>query len=138
MATQAKTAYGTQLLIGAAPGTLIPELTNLTDIGGQVTVVDVTAHDGSSGYGSKIPTFIDGGTVRATFNAVLSNAQQIALRTAMETRASTPFKAVFPTTGSPSASFNAFVTRWRIPGTPVGGALILESELTVDGPVIWS
>ena len=138
MATQAKTAYGTQLLIGTGAGTLIPELTNLTDIGGSVTVVDVTAHDGASGYGSKIPTFIDGGTVRATFNAVLGNAQQVALRTAMESRTSTQFKAVFPTTGNPSASFMAFVTRWRIPGAPVGGALILESELTVDGPVTWA
>ena len=138
MPTQAKTAFGTQLLIGAAPGTLIPELTNLTDIGGSVTVVDVTAHDGDSGYGAQIPTFISGGVVRATFNAVLSDAQQQALRTAMETRTSTQFKAVFPTTGSPSASFNAFVTRWRIPGAPVGGALILETELTVDGAVTWA
>jgi len=173
--TQAKSAFGTILKIS---GTAIPELTNLTDVGGSVTVVDVTAHDGTSGYGSKIPTFIDGGTVRATFNAVLGNAQQIALRTAMENRTSgygskiptfidggtvratfnavlgnaqqvamrtamenrtsTPFVAQFPTVGNPTATFSAFVTRWRIPGAPVGGALILETELTVDGAVVWA
>jgi len=138
MPTQAKSAFGTQLLIGTGAGVLIPELTNLTDIGGSVTVVDVTAHDGVSGYGSQIPTFISGGVVRATFNAVLSNAQQIAMRTAMENRTSTQFKAIFPTTGNPNATFNAFVTRWRLPGAPVGGALVLETELTVDGPVTWA
>jgi hypothetical protein len=135
MATQAKSAFGTSLKIA---GTVIPELTNLTDIGGSVTTIDVTAHDGASGYGSKIPTFIDGGTVRATFNAVLGNAQQVALRTAMEARTSTVFVATFPVAGNPTATFNAFVTRWRIPGAPVGGALVLESELTVDGAVVWA
>src|SRR5262245_8656086 len=135
MATQAKSAFGTSLKIG---GTVIPELTNLTDIGGSVTVVDVTAHDSLNGYGSQIPTFISGGVVRATFNAVLNNAQQISMRTAMEARTTTAFVATFPTTGNPTASFNAFVTRWRIPGAPVGGALQLETELTVDGPVTWA
>ena len=138
MPTQAKTAFGTQLLMGTAPGTLIPELTNLSDVGGAVTIVDVTAHDGASGYGSKIPTFIDGGVVRATFNYVPANAQHIALRTALENRASTLFKVIWPTPGAPTVSFNAFVTRYRVPGAPVGGALVLEAELTVDGALVYT
>jgi len=138
MPTQAKSAYGTQLRLGTAGGTLIPELTNLTDVGGQVATIDVTAHDGASGYGSRIPSFIDGGVVRATFNYVPADTSHIALRTAMLNRTSTQFTVIWPTTGSPTVSFQAFITRYRVPGAPVNGALILETELTVDGAVTFS
>lgn len=135
MATQATAAYGSSLKIA---GTLIPELTNLTDVGAQFGTIDVTAHDGASGYGSKIPTFLDGGVVRATFNYVPGNAQHIALRTAMLARASTAFVVTWPTTGNPTVSFSGFVTRYRIPGAPVNGQLQLEVEITVDGAVAFS
>jgi predicted secreted protein len=138
MPTQASSAYGTQLKMGTAPGTLIPELTNLTDVGGTFATVDVSAHDGTSGWGSKIPTLLDGGVVRATFNYVPGNAQHVALRTAMLNRTSTVFTVVWPTTGAPTVSFNAFITRYRIPAAPVNGALVLETELTVDGAVTFT
>ena len=124
--------------MGTAPGVEIPELTNASDIGAQFATVDVSAHDGTSGFGSKIPTLLDGGTVRLTANFVPTNAQHIALRTNMLNRTSTPFQVVWPTTGNPSVSFNAFVTRYRIPGAPVNGALVLEVELSVDGVVTFS
>ena len=41
------------------------------------TLIDVTAHDGASAFGARIPSFLDGGVVRATFNWVPSNAAQI-------------------------------------------------------------
>jgi Phage tail tube protein, TTP len=135
VATQASSAYGTSLKIA---GTLIPELTNITDVGANFATVDVSAHDGTSGFGSKIPTLLDGGTVRATFNYVPANLQHIALRTAMLARASTVFVVTLPTTGNPTITFNAFVTRYRIPGAPVNGQLQLEVELTVDGVVTFA
>src|SRR5262245_29367178 len=112
MPTQASSAYGTQLKMGTAPGTLIPELTNLTDVGGTFATQDVSAHDGASGWGSKIPTLLDGGVVRASFNFVPGNAQHIALRTNMLNRTSTAFTVIWPTVGSPTVTFNAFVTRY--------------------------
>lgn len=138
MPTQAKSAYGTQLKQGTAPGVLIPELTNLTDVGANFTTIDVTAHDGASGYGSQIPTFLSGGVVRATFNYVPGDPQHVALRTNMLSRASTLFTVVWPTTGNPTVSFSAYVTRYRVPAAPVNGALQLEVELTVDGAVTFT
>jgi len=113
-------------------------LTNITDVGANFATTDVSAHDGTSGFGSKIPTLLDGGTVRATFNYVPAAAPQVALRTAMLARASTPFVVTLPTAGNPTVSFAAFVTRFRIPGAPVNAQLQLEVELTVDGVVTFA
>lgn len=135
MATQASSAFGTILKIGS---TTIPELTNLTDVGAGFQTVDVSAHDGTSGYGSKIPTLLDGGTYRATFNYVPGNATQTSLRTAMLNRASTAFTIQWPTTGNPTVTFNAFVTNYRIPGAPVNGQLQLNVDLAVDGAVTFA
>jgi len=135
VATQASAAFGTSLKIGS---NVIPELTNITDVGAGFNTVDVSAHDGASGFGSKIPTLLDGGTYRATFNYVPGNAQHIALRTAMLNRTSTAFTITWPTTGSPTVTFNAFVTNYRIPGAPVNGQLQLNVDLSVDGAVVFS
>ena len=135
MATQASSAYGTSIKIA---GTIIPEVTNITDIGINGNTVDVSAHDGASSFGSSIPTLLSGGVVRVSANYVPGNAQHIALRTAALNRTSTAFIITLPTTGNPTVSFNAFVTRWRIPGTPVNGQLQLETELTVDGALTFA
>lgn len=133
MATQAKAAYGIALQMGTAT---IPELVSLSDVGGAFGVVDVSAHDGN-GWTSRIPTLLDGGMVRAVFNFVPANAQHIALRTAMLARASTPFNVVMPG-GTPVWTFNAFVTSYRIPAAPVTGALQMNVDLQVDGPVTFA
>lgn len=130
MTTLATAAYGIQL---KQAGTLVPELTNLSDFGAQFATVDVSAHDGASSFGSMIPTLLSGGVIRATFNFVPGNAQHIALRTAMLARTSAAFSIVLPTSGNPTWTFSAFVTRYRVPGAPVNGQLQLEVELTVDG-----
>lgn len=133
MPTQAIAATG--LILNMA-GTPIPEITNVSEIGAQFNVVDVSAHDGGD-WASKIPTLLDGGTIRVSANFVPANAQHVALRTAMINRTSTVFTVVFPNTGATTWTFNAFVTRYRIPSAPVNGALPLEFELTVDGAVTF-
>lgn len=130
MPTQASAAYGIKLNIGTAT---IPELVSLSDVGGAFGVVDVSAHDGN-GWTSRIPTLLDGGVVRGVFNFVPANAQQVALKTAMLGRVSTAFQVVFPNAG-PTWTFNAFVTSYRIPAAPVTGALQLNVDLQVDGPI---
>lgn len=135
MPTLAKSAYGVKLSIS---GDDLPELTNLSDVGINVQTIDVTAHDGASGYGSMIPTFLSGGQVRATFNWVPADAGHVALRTAALNRTSVPFVVTLPTTGNPTISFNAFVTQYRAPTMPVNGVLPLECQLTVDGEVVFA
>jgi hypothetical protein len=135
MPTLAKAAYGTIFKVGAVT---VPELTNITDVGISSTLIDVTAHDGASAFGSRIPSFLDGGTVRATFNWVPADTAQISLRTALLNRVSTAFSVTWPTTGNPTTSFNAFVTRYRIPAAPVNAQLQLEVEFSVDGAVTFA
>jgi len=131
MPTQAIAAYGIVLQQGT---TTIPELTNITELGGQFGIVDVSAHDGS-GWTSKLPTLLDGGSIRCTFNFIPTNAQHIALKTAMLARTSTAFRVLYPPAGSPIWTFSAFVTNYRVPGAPVNGQLQLNVDLTVDGPI---
>jgi hypothetical protein len=131
MPTQAIAAYGIQLQIGTVT---IPELTNITELGGTFGVVDVSAHDGN-GWTSRIPTLLDGGTIRATFNMVPTNPTQVSLKTAMLARTSTAFRVLYPPAGTPMWTFNAFVTNYRVPGAPVNGQLQLNVDLTVDGPI---
>jgi hypothetical protein len=134
MPTQALAAYGIQLQMVT---TTIPELVNITELGGQFGVVDTSAHDGN-GWASKIPTLLDGGTIRATFNFVPTNPQHIALKTAMLARASTAFRVLYPPAGTPMWTFNAFVTNYRVPGAPVNGQLQLNVDLTVDGVIVMN
>lgn len=130
MPTQAKAAYGIELQIGAVT---IPELVSLSDVGAAFGLFDASAHDGD-GWVSRIPTLADGGVIRAVFNFVPSNAQQIALRTAMLARTSTLFSVVL-LGGGPTWTFNAFVTSYRIPAAPVTGGLQLNVDLQCDGAV---
>jgi hypothetical protein len=134
MPTQAIAATGIVLNMAGTP---VPEVTNLSEVGAQFNVVDVSAHDGGN-WASKIPTLLDGGTIRVSANFVPANAQHVALRTAMINRVSTAFTVRFPNVGATTWSFNAFVTRYRIPSAPVNGALPLEFELTVDGAITFA
>lgn len=130
MPTQAKAAYGIELRIGP---TTIPELVSLSDVGGAFGVVDTSAHDGD-GWSSRIPTLLDGGVVRAVLNFVPADPTHVALRTAMLARASTAMSVVFPG-GSPTWTFNAFVTSYRIPTAGVNDPLRLNVDLQIDGPI---
>src|SRR5262245_18506107 len=131
MPTLATAATGIRLVLGT---TAIPEITNISDIGAQFEVVDVSAHDGGN-WASKIPTLLDGGTIRVEANLVPGNGTHVALGTAMMNRQSSAFRVVLPTVGNPPWTFNAFVTSWRMPSTPVRGALPLAFDLTVDGQI---
>jgi hypothetical protein len=130
MATQAKAAYGIALKLGTAT---VPELVSLSDVGGQFGVVETSAHDGN-GWTSRIPTLLDGGVVRAVLNFVPADPTQVALKTAMLARASSAMSVVFPG-GTPTWTFNAFVTSYRIPTAGVSDPLRLNVDLQVDGPI---
>lgn len=131
MPTQAIAAYGIALQIGT---TTIPELVSISELGGQFGTADTSAHDGN-GWSSKIPTLLDGGTVRVVLNFVPTNATHILLKTNMLARTSTAFRVLYPPAGTPMWTFSAFITSYRVPGAPVNGQLQLNVDLTVDGPI---
>jgi predicted secreted protein len=119
-------------------GDPVPEMTNISDIGGTATVIDVTAHDGVGAWSARIPTFLDGGTVRVDCNYVPSNAVHQAIYAAFLARTSTACVVTLPDAGSTQFGFNAFVTAYRVPTMPVNGVLPLHFELTTDGEVTLS
>jgi hypothetical protein len=134
MPTQAVAATGTIVTIGAVP---IPELRNATDIGMAFAMVDVSAHDGL-GWASSIPTLKRGKPITLEMNYVPSDPAHQALFTAAQTRASTAFTVVLPTTGNPTWTFSAFVGDIGIPAVPVDGALPLRVIITPDGSMSFS
>jgi hypothetical protein len=134
MPTQAVSAYGIQLKLATV---IIPELVSLSDFGGQAMLADVSAHDGN-GWSARIPTLLDGGTIRAVFNFVPANAQHIAMRTAFLNRTSVAMSIVLPTSGNPTWTFNAFITNYRVPNAPVNAQLPLNVDITTDGVVTFA
>lgn len=133
MPTLATAATGTIVKIA---GTAIPELRNATDIGITFAMADVTSHD-ASGWSSDIPTLKRGKPVTLELNWVPGNTTHKALFTAAQNRTSTAFEVVFPTTGNPSVTFNAFVGDIGTPAVPVDGALPLRVVITPDGPLVY-
>ena len=135
MPTLAIAATGSELRFAAQ---LVPEVTGISDVGGTATIVDVSAHDTSGNWGASIPTFLSGGTVRVTMNYVPGNAVHQSFWTAFLARTSTPCVVTLPDVGGATYTFNAYVTRHRVPTMPVNGVLPLEIELTVDGAVAFA
>jgi len=134
MATQAVAATGTIVKIA---GTAIPELRNASDIGMSFAMAEVTAHDGN-GWSSSIPTLKRGKPITLDVNWVPGNPQHAALLTAAQNRASTAFQVVYPTSGNPTWSFNAFVGDFGVPGVPVDGPLAIRVIITPDGQMTFA
>lgn len=135
MATLAIAATGVQLTFD---GQAVPEITNISDLGGSATLVDTTSHDVPDNWSVRIPTFLDGGTVRVDANYVPGNAVHQAIYAAFLARTSEPCVVTLPDTGAATFSFSAFVTMYRIPTMPVNGVLPLHFELTIDGPITFA
>jgi hypothetical protein len=134
MPTLAVAATGTIVKIAAAT---IVELRNATDIGMAFAMAEVTAHDGN-GWSSSIPTLKRGKPITLDINWVPGNASHQALLTAAQNRASTAFSVIFPTTGNPTWSFNAFVGDFSVPAVPVDNALPLRVIITPDGVMTFA
>lgn len=119
--------------------TVVAELTNLEDMGLSTTVIDVTAHDAVGGYGSKIPTFLSGNTLRVSLNAVPAHATQDNLTGfpfLVRTRAKRHFLVVFPDTPKTAWLWTGYVIQDRTQA-PVAGALTTSITIEMDGaPVL--
>lgn len=134
MATLATAATGTIVKIATAT---IAELRNASEIGMTFAMAEVTAHDGN-GWSSSIPTLKRGSPITLDLNWVPGNATHQALLTAAQNRTSTAFSVVFPTTGNPTWTFNAFVGTFTVPSVPVDGALPLRVIVTPDGAMTFA
>jgi hypothetical protein len=128
VATQAKSAYGTIVKIA---GTAIPEVRNVSGVGFTGELADASSHDGA-GWGVSVPTMKRGKPITLDLNWVPGNTQHAALLTAALAGTSTAFTVVYPLSGAPTWTFNAFVNDFSVPSVPVNGVLPLQVMLTPD------
>jgi len=119
--------------------TVVAELTNLEDAGLTTTLVDVSAHDSTSGYASRIPTFLNGNTLRVSYNLVPAHATHnnvTGLEFLMRTRAQRRWLIVFPDAAKSAWRFTGFVASDRFQA-PVAGALTGAASLEMtDAPIL--
>ena len=118
----------------------IAEITDLGDLGGSATLVDVTSHD-SDLWGSQIPTFLAGDAMRLMLNHVPADPTHGAgsgLMYVLNNRVQRPFLVLLPdgATGALKTVWHviSYVTGWRSQ-MPVNGALTAEATLTPAGPL---
>src|SRR5262245_11305220 len=122
--------------------TTIAEMTDVQDAGLMATTINVTAHDGN-GYGSNIPTFLRGNTMRMALNWVPANPQHNAttgLSFLLTQRITRPYLVVWPShvgVPRPAWYFSAWTTEDR-KAAPVAGALTSAIQFEVDGPLIFT
>lgn len=132
MATQARSAYGTQFRIGA---NLVPEVVNIDGLGSRTDLQDVSAHDGS-GYSSEIATIKRNNPITLTANYIPGNSIQNSLKTQYDAGSSTSYSVTLP--GSPVATwtFNAVVSQWQLNPLPVNSVPQLSVIFNPDGPIV--
>lgn len=112
-------------------------ITNLEDLGLMTTSIDVSCHDGN-GWVSRIPTFINGNTLRVTYNLIpadITHNGMTGFPAIMVGRERRNYIVVFPDTAKSAWSFLGFVTSQR-DQAPVQGALTGIATIETDGPMV--
>jgi Lambda phage tail tube protein, TTP len=133
---------GGSLVINSTYAT-VAEVTNIEDLGATAQLVDVTAHDAASAWGSKIPTFLSTGNMRVSLNHVPAHPTHnhtTGLWELFETRARRPILIVLPNgTGAARAVWymTAATTGWS-EGLPVNGALTAQVNLEGMGDLVFA
>jgi hypothetical protein len=134
MPTQARSAYGTQLLIGA---NVLPEVINIDGLGSRTDLVDTSAHDGS-GYSSEIPTIKRNNPITVTANYIPGNTIQNSFKAQYDAGSSTAYSVVLPGTPTATWTFNAIVSQWQLNPLPVNSVPQIVAILNPDGPIVIS
>jgi hypothetical protein len=133
----AYTSGGTLTPVGTF--TTIAELTNLEDQGLMTTVVQASAHDGN-GWGTSIPTFLNGNTMRLSLNEVPLHATHdhlTGLKFLMRTKTKRNFLVVFPDATKSAWLWAGWVVQYR-EQAPVQGVLTSTVSIEIDGAPLLS
>ena len=128
--TEANASFGTSITID---GAAIAELTNIGGVDISMDTIDVTNHDSPDGYREHIAGLIDAGEIPIEGNFYPGDAGQVALLTALNSRAVKPFVITFPASVGAAWSFNALVTGFMAADAPVEGVLPFSASLKITG-----
>jgi hypothetical protein len=114
-------------------------ITDLQDAGLMTTTIDVSCHDGN-GYVSRIPTFLNGNTLRVNYNLIPADYTHTAATGfpfLMVSRARRSWIIVFPDPAKTAWNFIGFVTSNR-DQAPVQGALTGTATIETDGVMTFA
>ena len=119
----------------------VAEVTDIADLGATAQLVNVTAHDAPTRWGSQIPTFLSTGNMRVSLNHVPNHAthdELTGLWQQFETRTRRPIMIVLPNgTGATRTVWymTAATTGWN-ESMPVNGALTAVVNLEGMGDLV--
>ena len=144
MATAAVSAHGTLFKVGDG-GTpenfaTVAEAKSISGPTFDSTVIDVTSQDSASHVKEKIQGLLDSGDVTFECNWIPSNATQSSTTGLMylhQNRIQRNMRLVIPTSPTLTANFRGFVKSIQ-PGFDIDGAVIINVNVTITGPVTWS
>lgn len=140
-----KAAFGMVVSFGTATGTATTAtLANVTGISGldsEVSVIDVTSHDSAGSYREKVASFIDAGQLTFDVNFDPNSATHRATTGGIlylrDNRITVPWKVTFP--GTPVHSFlvQGFVKSAPI-DAPYDDKLGMSVTVELTGSATWS
>jgi hypothetical protein len=121
--------------------TAVAEITDIADLGATAQLVNVTAHDAASAWGSQIPTFLSTGNMRVTINHVPGDPthdETTGIWNLFVNRTRRPIMIVLP--GTPAAArtvwcMTASVTGWN-ENMPVNAALTAQIGIEGAGDLV--
>jgi predicted secreted protein len=126
-------AYGTVLNRGGVP---IANVQSISGPGLTLDTEDVTTHDSSSAWEEVVATILRSGEITLDIvydpNAATHKYASGGLLYDMVLRTATAYTLVFPSSGTVTWSFNAFVTGFE-PSAPHDGALTASVTMKLTG-----
>lgn len=142
MTTAAKTAFGAELWMGPAGGTLVKlaELLSVTPPKTTRELMDATSHDSAAGAMEQIASGVyDPGEVTARFNYIAGSTDDLALLAASTDGVKRDFKVVVKSSASTkNRTFSGFVTEYGADDLPVSGKQEATVTIKVTGAVTQS
>lgn len=125
----ASRSFGVAFTIG---GTAVLGMTDLNIGGGDVNMIDVTAHNSVDGWKEYLGGLKDGGSLNISGNFIKADAGQVKLREELgETLA---FVVTLP--DATTCSGNAVVGPYDVTD-PIDDKIGFTSSLKVTGPLVW-
>ena len=140
-----KAAFGCVVNFGTATGTATTAtLANVTGISGldsEVSVIDVTSHDSTGSYREKVASFIDAGQVALDVNfdpnVATHRATTGGILYLRDQRLTVPWEVKFPGSPSHKVAFQAFVKSAPF-DAPFDDKLAMTVTLEVTGSATWT
>jgi predicted secreted protein len=140
MTTEAKTGIGTTVqmsdVVSPLAFTAIAEIVSAAGPSISAEEIDVTTLDSTGGFKESISGLKDGGTLELEL-LFTKNAQQVAIRTAVENGTLKTFLITWPTSPNTTAQFNGTPLTWG-QNAEANSPLNASVSVKISGAITWT